>query len=120
MGADMSESNARLEQFRKMAEADPNNELGHFSLGREYLAAGMDEPAIQSFERVIELNPNISKVYQLLATALQRRGRKDEAIQRLTEGVKIAQSRGDVMPKNEMVKMLQEMGAPLPAEATAA
>jgi len=116
----MSESNARLEQFRKMAEADPNNELGHFSLGREYLAAGMDEPAIQSFERVIELNPNISKVYQLLATALQRRGRKDEAIQRLTEGVKIAQSRGDVMPKNEMVKMLQEMGAPLPAEATAA
>lgn len=116
----MSESNARLEQFRKMAEADPNNELGHFSLGREYLAAGMDEPAIQSFQRVIELNPNISKVYQLLATALQKQGRKDDAIARLTEGVKIAQSRGDVMPRNEMVKMLQEMGAPVPAEATAA
>src|SRR5947208_2767228 len=31
----MAENNERIEQFRKMAEADPTNEIGHFSLGRE-------------------------------------------------------------------------------------
>ena len=30
----MADQAARIEQFRKMAEADPDNELGHFSLGR--------------------------------------------------------------------------------------
>ncbi len=41
---------ARIEQFRKMASDDPNNELGHFSLGRACLDAGRDADAIASFE----------------------------------------------------------------------
>jgi len=116
----MSEQNSRIEQFRKMAEADPQNELGHFSLGKAYLDAGMNGPAIQSFQKALELNPNISKVYQLLATALLKENRKLEAIERLTRGVEIAASRGDLMPQREMAKMLGELGAPVPASAAAA
>jgi len=116
----MSESNSRLEQFRKMAEADPNNELGHFSLGRAYLEAGELAPAAASFERVIQINPNVSKVYSLLASTRLKLGDKPEAIRLLTEGVKIAQSRGETMPKNEMIALLKELGAPVPAEAVAA
>jgi Fe-S cluster biosynthesis and repair protein YggX len=116
----MSESNARIEQFRKMAEADPGNELGHFSLGKAYLDAGLLEPAIASFRRVIALNPNIAKVYQLLGTALLQSNHNAEAIEQLTAGVNIAAARGDMMPKNEMVKMLKELGAPVPASASAA
>ena len=89
----MSDSNPRIEQFRKMAEADPENELGHFSLGKAYLDAGQTAPAIQSFQRIIELNPNIAKVYQMLATALLKENRKPEAIDRLTHGVEIAAAR---------------------------
>ena len=48
----------RLEQFRKMAEADPNNEVGHFSLGRELLAAGQYDEAVASLRRVVQLNDN--------------------------------------------------------------
>ena len=36
----MSDTASRIEQFKKMAEADPTNELGHFSLGRAYLPIG--------------------------------------------------------------------------------
>jgi len=36
----VTQTNDRLEQFKKMAADDPNNELGHFSLGRAYLDAG--------------------------------------------------------------------------------
>jgi Fe-S cluster biosynthesis and repair protein YggX len=116
----MSESNPRIEQFRKMAEADPNNELGHFSLGKAYLDAGQTPDAIKSFERSLELNPNTAKVYQLLAMAMLKEDRRAEAIQRLTRGVEVAAARGDLMPKNEMVRMLQDLGAPVPASATTA
>jgi len=66
----MAESTGQLERFRKMAEADPNNELGHFSLGREYLQIGQFDEARKSLERCLAINPNISKAYQLVATAL--------------------------------------------------
>ena len=110
----MPEMNPRIEQFKKMADADPDNELGHFSLGRAYYDAGFLPEAIASYQKVIELNPKLSKVYQLLAVALLKDGKTDDAIAQLTAGVKIADERGDLMPKNEMIKMLRELGAPLP------
>jgi Fe-S cluster biosynthesis and repair protein YggX len=116
----MSESNSRIEQFRKMAEADPNNELGHFSLGKACLDAGMMTQAIQSFQHALDLNPNIAKVYQLLATALLKENRKAEAIDHLTRGVEVAAARGDLMPKKEMIAMLKELGAPVPQSVSAA
>jgi Fe-S cluster biosynthesis and repair protein YggX len=115
----MPDPNPRIEQFRKMADADPKNELGHFSLGKAYLDAGQTAPAIQSFQRVIELNPEIAKVYQMLASALLKENRKPEAIDRLTQGVAIAAGRGDLMPRNEMIKMLKELGATVPESAVA-
>jgi Fe-S cluster biosynthesis and repair protein YggX len=97
-----------------MAEADPDNEVGHFSLGRAYLDAQMNHEAAESFRRVIALNPNLSKVYQLLATALLRERQNDQAIAQLTIGVGVADERGEFMPRNEMLQMLKDLGAPLP------
>lgn len=105
---------SRIEQFRKMATDDPGNALGHFSLGRELLNAGMAAEALPSFERVIAIDPNLSRAYQLLAGALLKLDRRDHAIAHLTTGVKVAAERGDVMPKNEMIKMLTDLGAPVP------
>ncbi len=111
---DMADTAARIEQFKKMAEADPTNELGHFSLGRAYYDSWQYSEAIASFEKVIELNPNLSKAYQLLSMALLKSGQNDAAIARLTAGVKIADDRGDLMPKNDMARMLKELGAVVP------
>jgi len=108
------ETNSRIEQFKKMANDDPSNEVAHFSLGREYLTAGMYDAAIASLARCLELNPNISKAYQLQAQAYLHLNRNDDAIARLTEGVKRADERGEMMPRNEMVRMLQDLGAPVP------
>jgi Fe-S cluster biosynthesis and repair protein YggX len=110
----MAEVASRIEQFRKMAEADPNNELGHFSLGRAYMDAGLFHEAAESFEKALSLNANLSKAYQLLAMSLLNQSMKDAAIARLTQGVKIADERGDLMPRNEMAKMLKDLGAAVP------
>ncbi len=116
----MADASERIEQFRKMAEADPSNELGHFSLGRALIDAGDAASAVGPLSKVIELNPNISKAYQLLANALLTLGRKDEAIAQLTTGVKKADERGDVLPRNEMTSKLKELGAPVPELRTSA
>jgi len=110
----VTQTNDRLEQFKKMAQDDPNNELGHFSLGRAYLDANMPEPAIASFRRALEINPNISKAYQLLGEAQLALGQRDEGIATITKGANIAHQRGDMMPKNAMLAKLKELGAQLP------
>ncbi|MGB7157095.1 MAG: Fe(2+)-trafficking protein [Tepidisphaeraceae bacterium] len=116
----MSDTASRIEQFKKMAEADPGNELGHFSLGRAYLDAGQYTDAVVSLRRVVELNPNISKAYQLMADAQLKASQRDAAIESLTTGVRIANERGDALPKNAMIATLQELGAPVPELASKA
>ncbi|HEX2971589.1 MAG TPA: Fe(2+)-trafficking protein [Tepidisphaeraceae bacterium] len=110
----MTDSYTRIENFRKMANDDPDNELGHFSLGRAYLDAGMLDGAIAAFERVIQLNPTMSRAYQLVGTALLKKGQRDLAIERLTQGIQTAHARGDLMPKREMIEMLQDLNVPVP------
>ncbi len=110
----MSEGNARIEQFRKMTEADPENALGHFSLGGELLKAGAAAEAVKSLRRVIQIDPHISKAYQLLGQALLQLGEKGEAVTILTAGVKEADARGENMPKIEMATLLRGLGAAVP------
>jgi Fe-S cluster biosynthesis and repair protein YggX len=110
----MADSDARIEQFRKMAADDPDNELGHFSLGRAYMDAGLFDGAVASFQRVIDIRPDMCRVYQLMATCLLRLDKRELAIEQLVRGVKIANERGDLMPRNDMIRMLQELGAPVP------
>jgi len=104
----------RVDQFRKMAEADPNNELGHFSLGRALMDANEFVEAAVAFERAIALNKNLSKAYQLLAMAQLKAGEKDKAVSTLQAGARIADERGDVMPRNDMIRMLKDAGAEVP------
>lgn len=105
---------SQLEEFRRRADADPKDEIAHFSLGRALLESGDAAEAAKSLQRVIALNPNISKAYQLLGDAQIKTGHRDYAIGTLTEGINVAHRRGDMMPKNEMIKLLESLGAPVP------
>lgn len=107
-------NNPRIEQFRMMADANPNDELAHFSLGNELLKAGDAQGAIASFKRAIEINPKMSKSYQLLAKAQDSAGSRDEAIASLKSGAQIAHDRGDLLPRNEMLEILKGYGVEIP------
>ena len=105
---------SRIEQFKKMANDDPSNPVGHLSLGREYLVSEMYGDAERSLSRTIEIDPKISKAYELLGQALLKLDQRDRAVDVLTRGAKQADERGDLMPRNAMVKMLQDLGAAVP------
>jgi tetratricopeptide (TPR) repeat protein len=112
--ADVNTADERIERFKKMTEADPDNELGHFSLGKAYLEVGRHAEAIDSLRRAIAINKNLSKAYQLIAQSQLKLERPGEAVATLTEGVKIANARGEMLPRNEMVEMLKGLGAAVP------
>lgn len=116
----MTGLNERIAQFRKMANDDPDNELGHFRLGQLLLEDGQYDEAIKSFRRTLELSPQFSKVYQLLGTSLMRLERRDEAIRVLRDGYAIADERGDNLPRDEMARLLTELGETPPAPKKAA
>jgi Fe-S cluster biosynthesis and repair protein YggX len=115
----MSQLSDRIAQFRKMASDDPDNELGHYRLGSLLLEDGQYAEAIRSFRRTLELSPHFSKVYQLLAQALLKEGQRKEAVDVLNHGFEVADTRGDNMPRDEMARMLVELGEPAPVSKRA-
>src|SRR5205807_10248398 len=110
----MGQLEDRIAQFRKMASDDPDNELGHFRLGQLLTEAGEHAEAVKSFERTLELSPGFSKVFQLLGQSFMKLGKKAEAIDVWNRGWKVADERGDKMPRDEMAKLLRAGGAPVP------
>ncbi|MFO0928857.1 MAG: Fe(2+)-trafficking protein [Gemmataceae bacterium] len=115
----MSANQERINQFRKMATEDPENELAHYRLGGLLMEEGAFDDAIASFRRTLELSPQFSKVYQLLAQCQIALGEKDEAVATLTTGHAVADERGDNMPRDEMARLLVELGQPAPVSKRA-
>jgi len=105
---------ARIQQFANMVEADPDNELGHFSLGKALLDAGRFSEAVRPLQRTLQLNPTYSKAYHLLGRAQLESGLRQEALVTLKRGYEVAAERGDVMPRNEIATLLAELGEALP------
>jgi tetratricopeptide (TPR) repeat protein len=110
----MSQLQDRIAQFRKMAHDDPENELGHFRLGQLLMDAGQMEEAAESFQRALQLNPQFSKVYQLLGNCLSKLNRREEAIETLRQGYQTATERGDNIPREEIGKLLVQLGEAVP------
>ncbi|MFM1805164.1 MAG: hypothetical protein RL136_2043 [Planctomycetota bacterium] len=108
----------RIAQFEKMASADPTNEMAHFSLGNAYLQTERFAEAAQCFERCVEINPDMSKAFQLGGDAMIKAGWEDKAVAFLERGFAVAASKGDRMPQQAMAKLLEGIGrkAPLLAE----
>ena len=104
----------RITQFQNMCREDPDNDMAWFSLGGAYDRAGQPREAAQAYMRCIQANESMSKAYQLAGEAFMAAGQQEQAIDVLTRGSLVAASRGDLMPRNAMAQLLQELGAPVP------
>ena len=100
----------RIAQFEKMASADPTNEMAHFSLGKAYLDASRHAEAARSFERCVELAPDMSKAFQLGGQAMIGAGWTDRAVEFMNRGYETAARKGDLMPKNAIGELLRSIG----------
>jgi len=104
----------RIAQFENMVQADPTNDMAHFSLGGAYAQAGRPLDAAESYVRCFRINVDMSKAYQLAGKAFIDAGKRPEAIAVLNEGYAVAAKRGDFMPKKAMGDLLVSLGESLP------
>ena len=116
----MTSLDERIAQFEHMAAEDPDNDMAHFSLGSAYSQAGRHADAARSLQRCLELNPQMSKAYQLAGEALIASGRKEKAAEVLVAGYRVAARLGDVMPRDAIEKLLKRIGREPPRMETAA
>jgi Fe-S cluster biosynthesis and repair protein YggX len=110
-----SDLHDRIQRFEYMAQADPDNEMAHFSLGGAYLQAGRAAEAAATLERCLELNPEMSKAYQLAGQAMIDAGWADRAVRTLERGYEVAAQKGDLMPRDAIAELLRSIGREPPA-----
>ena len=108
--------NQRIAQFEAMVrpEADPNNDMAWFSLAGAYAQAGRHADAAKAYLRCADLNPEMSKAYQLAGASLIAEGNAKRAGEVLSKGYEVAAKRGDFMPRKAMGEMLEKLGLALP------
>ncbi|MBI4641918.1 MAG: tetratricopeptide repeat protein [Candidatus Tectomicrobia bacterium] len=100
---------SRLEQFKQLAELEPEDDLVRFGLGTAYFDEGQYEEATKEFQQAIRLNPDYSAAYRDLGKALEKAGRPEEAKTVYTQGIEVADRKGDIQTMKEMQIFLKRL-----------
>lgn len=106
----------RIESLLKMLDAGRDSALLRFSLGNEFSAAGDYENAATHLARCLELDRSYSAAWKLLGKSLVQLDRAEEAIRVWTEGIGVAEERGDRQAAKEMTVFLRRIQKQRPAE----
>ncbi len=103
--------------FRNMAEADPENDMAHFNLGKICFEMQDFPEAERSLRKAIELNPGHAQARRYLGQMLAGTGRRDEAIAALGEAVSLAHERGEFAVRKQAQDALRSLGVEPPDPA---
>lgn len=105
----MEEEKSRLEQFRELAELDPEDPVVHYGLGVECLKASLYDEAASALRRSIELKPDYSAAYRELGKALEGAAKPQEAAEIYRKGKEVAAEKGDIQTGKEIDVFLRRM-----------
>jgi Fe-S cluster biosynthesis and repair protein YggX len=108
------DTSSRIAQWENMTQADPTNDMAWFSLGNAYRDAHRPSDADRALAKAIELNPDMSRAYQLRGQALIELNQPAQAADLLTRGYIKAAERGDTMPQKAIESLLTKLGKPIP------
>jgi tetratricopeptide (TPR) repeat protein len=97
----------RESMFHQVLGIDPEDTLANYGLGSIAVEKGEWKKAREHLERVLKEDPKYSVAYLTLGKALKGLGLKEDARNTWKEGIKVAASKGDLMPANQMQEELQ-------------
>lgn len=93
-----------------MLAQDPNNTFARYGLAMEFLNTGRAEEAVQSFEKLLEVNPDYAAAYFHGGRALETLGRLDEARSLYQRGIEVTTRTGDGHTRSELQAALDILG----------
>lgn len=91
-----------------LAQGKDSAEL-RFGLGSAYLARGDATTAAEHLQCCVNLKPDYSAAWKLLAKAQQAQGLVEAAIATYQQGIAVAQQQGDKQTQKEMQVFLQRL-----------
>lgn len=102
-------SEARIEVFRKMLVAEPNNTTVRFGLANEMLKLERWDEAAQELQTYLNQTDDQGNAYGKLAQALDRLGRTEEARAAYQQGIAAANRHGHPGMAQEFELALEEL-----------
>ena len=125
---------ARIEQFQRLVQLDPEGEISHYGLGKAYFdcgtlaegrkdaseALGMFREAIREYETVLRIKPDYAACFLFLGLSHQKSGDTQAARRVYQDGMKVAEKNGDLHLRKRMwdqVQILDGKAAPPPPPA---
>lgn len=100
---------ARIEVFRKMLAAEPNNTTVRFGLANELLKLERWDEAAQELQTYLNQTDDQGNAYGKLAQALDRLGRTEEARTAYQQGIAAANRHGHPGMAQEFEMALEDL-----------
>ena len=85
---------SRIETFKQILESDPENSLVRFGLANEYLKEERYEEAIAALNDYLQRADDEGAAFGMLARAMERVGRREEAREIYQRGIEAAELHG--------------------------
>ena len=91
----------RIEVFRQMLEADPENTMVMFGLAKEYEKLGQHVEVIELLENYLATTEDEGNAYGVLANAYALAGNREKAIETYRRGIDVSLAHGHPSMANE-------------------
>ena len=92
---------SRIEVFKQMLEADPDNTMVLFGLAKEYEKVGQHADVIDLLEKYLARADDEGNAYGTLAKAYELSGNREKAIDTYKRGIEVAMAHGHPSMANE-------------------
>lgn len=100
---------AIVDNLEAMLMRGQDSALLRYSLGGEYLKLNQPDKAAAHLREAVAKDPKYSAAWKLLGKALTDAGQQDEAIKAYTDGIKVANEKGDIQAAKEMTVFLKRL-----------
>jgi predicted Zn-dependent protease len=91
----------RIDLFRQLLEADPNNTVVLFGLAKEYEKLGRHTEVIKTLEEYLSKVDDEGNAYGVLANAYAQKGVREKAIETYKKGIDVSMAHGHPSMANE-------------------
>ena len=107
--AKKEEAVSRLKMFEQVLEIDENDLIANFGMGKALLDSGRAEEAVKYLKKCIDVKKDYSAAYLQLGKAYIKANNQAQAEKIFKAGIERATENGDLMPKNEMERHLEDI-----------
>ncbi len=84
----------RIEVFKQMLEADPENTMVMFGLAKEYEKVSQTEDLIAILEKYLAIADDEGNAYGMLAKAYENTGKREKAKSAYQKGIDVSNAHG--------------------------